>query len=142
MVPSRSVYGSWPTSGELDIAEVLGSQVTTDYGTVHYGVPAPYTQSQGIAKGADLPSGFHVYALERDAHQVRWYLDGALFYTLNATDVQFWPAGYTPADHAAWPFSQDCYLILDVAMGGDCPGAPDPSILGGAMTIDYVRVYQ
>lgn len=142
MMPSGSVYGTWPTSGELDITEVLGNQTTTDYGTAHYGLATPYTESQGVSKGVDLSSDFHVYALERDAHQVRWYLDGALFYTMNDTDQSFWPAGYTPSDGSKWPFTQNFYIILNVAMGGDWPGAPDPSIPGGAMTVDYVRVYQ
>jgi beta-glucanase (GH16 family) len=142
MMPTTSAYGAWPTSGELDITEVLGSTITTSYGTAHYGLPSPYTQSQGVYNGADLSSAFHIYALERDAHQVRWYLDGVLFYTLNDTDKSFWPAGYTPSDGTPWPFTQKFYIIINLAMGGDWPGAPDPSITSGEMVIDYVRVYQ
>jgi len=60
-------------------------------------------------------------------------LDGIHFHTLTPSDV-------VPYQ---WPFDQDFYLIMNVAVGGNWPGNPDESTkLPQKMIIDYVRVYQ
>jgi beta-glucanase (GH16 family) len=141
-MPTANTYGIWPTSGELDIMEVLGQLPGTLYGTAHFGSTSAHTQKQGSVQGADLSTDYHVYALERDANQVRWYLDDKLYYTLHDTDAAFWPAGYTPPDGSRWPFTQGFFIIFNLAMGGDWPGTPDPAINAASMLVDYVRVYQ
>ena len=42
----------------------------------------------------------------------------------------------------SWPFDQDFFLILNLAIGGDWPGDPDNSIFPVTFEIDYVRVYE
>jgi beta-glucanase (GH16 family) len=40
-------------------------------------------------------------------------------------------------------YDQDFFLILNVAVGGDWPGAPDETTqFPRGMLVDYVRVYQ
>ena len=50
---------------------------------------------------------------------------------------------YNPAvkDASTWPFFEDQFILLNVAMGG-IAGAVDPSLIQTTMSIDYVRVYQ
>jgi beta-glucanase (GH16 family) len=141
-MPVNSTYGQWPTSGELDITEILGQTPGTNYGTVHYGAASPYTQLQGVVAGNDLSQNFHTYGLERDATQIRWYLDDVLFFTINSNQTNYWPAGYTPPDRTAWPFTQPFFAIFNLAIGGDWPGAPDASITSANLVVDYIRVYQ
>ncbi|RYE93980.1 MAG: glycoside hydrolase family 16 protein [Oxalobacteraceae bacterium] len=142
LMPTDSVYGAWPTSGELDIMEILGSNTNTLYGTAHYGLPQPYVQQQGQSNAADFSLDYHVYALERDAKQIRWYVDGQLFYTMNDNQTAFWPNNATQgADGSPWPFNQRFYVIFNLAMGGDWPGAVDGNINQATMLIDYVRIY-
>lgn len=140
-MPTDSVYGVWPTSGELDIMENVGRNPTTLYGTAHFGLPNPYTQLGGTLDDPNMTTGFHTYALERDANQVRWYYDDKLYFTANSTDTSFWPSGYTPSDATPWPFEQNFYVIFNVAIGGDFGGGIDSSIVGDAMVVDWVRIY-
>jgi beta-glucanase (GH16 family) len=43
----------------------------------------------------------------------------------------------------AYPFNEDFFFILNVAVGGNWPGYPDESTLFPVyMAIDYVRVFQ
>jgi hypothetical protein len=70
---------------------------------------------------------------------MRWYVDGNLYST--KVNTQWW------CDTAAWndlaPFDQDFHFILNIAIGGVWPGAPDAStVFPQEMLVDYVRVYQ
>jgi len=146
MMPTTSSYGTWPTSGELDIMEILGHDPAQLYSTFHYGASSPHTKLGGGNKGPDLSQDFHVYAIERDANQIRAYVDDKYFFTMNDTDSDFWNntqwAGRRPPDGAKWPFSQAFFLILNHAVGGDWPGDPDRNIQSGKMVVNYVRVFQ
>lgn len=139
MMPEESVYGIWPRSGEIDIMESvnIADQV---YGTIHFGNPA----HQHTGAGYKLPTegeaprlfseDFHVYTMEWDPTEIRWYVDGNHFSTLNR-----WVA---PAPYPA-PFDQKFHLLLNVAVGGNWPGPPDEtSVFPQEMEIDWVRVYQ
>lgn len=102
-----------------------------------------------------LPRGtsireFHVYALEWEPGEIRWYIDGKLFQTQSfwwssskseggkganparETDLNPWPA----------PFDQPFYLIMNLAVGGRFLGNPDSTtVFPAEMVVDYVRVY-
>lgn len=146
MMPTQSVYGGWPTSGELDIMEILGQTPSRLYGTSHYGKPNPYTQAGGIYNGPDFSKEFHIYTLERDAAEIRWYIDNKLFFSIRDSERDYWVStqwsGGTPPSGAKWPFNEKFHMILNFAMGGNWPGDPDPNINGGKFEVDYVRVYQ
>lgn len=47
------VYGSWPTSGEIDIMEAVNDMYTI-YGTTHFGGP-PGTMNSGYYNSWDNP---------------------------------------------------------------------------------------
>ena len=72
--------------------------------------------------------------------QIRYYLDGVVHFTINATQVD----ATTWAQAVDHPF----FIIFDLAMGGGFPNAicnctsPTRStVSGGAMRIAYVAVY-
>jgi beta-glucanase (GH16 family) len=133
-----SIYGPWAASGEIDIVEYIGSEPDKIFGTIHYGASFP----GNIFTGNDyfLPSGtfnddFHVFAIEWEFGEIRWYVDGTLYAT--QTDW-FSTGGPYPA-----PFDVDFHLLLNMAVGGNLPGPPDgTSVFPQEFVIDYVRVYQ
>ena len=141
MLPTTSDYGNWPSSGEIDIMEVVGGEEDTAYGTIHYGVP--HEQKQGSYK---LDSGrfcddYHVFACEWQPGEISYYVDGEKYYTVNDW---FSAAGKFEKEYPA-PFNLKFYIILNVAVGGDWPGDPDentPFDERAQMCVDYVRVYQ
>ncbi len=157
MLPTDWVYGGWPASGEIDIVEAVnlasgyfhgwGNVV---FGTLHYGLPWPQWENHGMPyhMGIDNPADdFHEYALEWEADEIRWYVDG-VHYQTQASDGWYnylWSGqetGFTVANNHA-PFDQRFHLLLNVAVGGDWPGPPDTNWDGDReMLVDYVRVYQ
>lgn len=145
MMPTDWAYGGWAASGEIDILEAVNKM---DYirGSVHYGGVWPDNRNsfgdyrEGRGPNATIFSdAFHTYAIEWEPTEFRWYVDGNLYYT--RTNSGWW------VDDAAWnefaPFDKRFNFILNIAVGGDWPGAPDAStIFPQEMLIDWVRVYQ
>lgn len=151
MMPTDEAhYGGWPASGEIDIMELLGGtkgsgNPSQTYSTIHYDSVQPdgsHGHDQGIyalPDGATFADDYHDFQLEWLPGVLRFYVDGDL-----VQEVERWqtkapgqPEYYTyPA-----PFDRDFYLILNLAVGGDWPGAPDPDFASETMKVDFVRVY-
>ena len=110
---------SWPP--EIDIVESIGdpSQV---YMTAH--------SRQGKSFGAEAritPHVFHTFAVSWDRQDLIWYIDGG-----EAGRVQ------TPED-----MHKPMYMLANLAVGGNWPGAPDASTRFPAkLMIDYIRAYR
>jgi beta-glucanase (GH16 family) len=129
-----SIVG-WPACGEIDIMENVGSEPARILGSLHgpgfsgaNSLHAPYVVHNG--KVAD---DFHVFAVEWEPQEIRFYVDGQLYETR------------TPADlppKARWPFDHPFFVIMNVAVGGNWPGSPDASTkFPQQMLVDYVRIY-
>lgn len=143
MMPKQSVYGSWPASGEIDIMEhtafynidnVVGSLHTAAYNH-KIGTQISYSRET-----ANLTTDFHVYSVTWNEYSFSWWVDNYKYgsYVFNAASV----AGGGLKISDAWPFDQEFYLILNLAMGGSMGGTVDPAFTSDTFEIDYVRVYQ
>lgn len=136
MLPTNSPYGGWARSGEIDIMETVGNDPSRIHGTIHYHDQWPDNWQSGnsYVLPAGNPTDWHVYAIEWEPAEIRWYVDGVLYSTKTAWDAVGYPF---PA-----PFDVDFHLLLNLAVGGDWPGAPDGStVFPQQYVIDYVRVY-
>jgi len=124
----------WPQCGEIDIMEYRGQQPSTLHGSLH---GPGYSAAQAVTKRYDLPNdrfdtGFHTFAVEWKADEIRWFVDGTLYHTVSREDV--------PGE---WVFNHPFYIILNLAVGGGWVGAPNENtIFPQRMLIDYVRVYE
>jgi beta-glucanase (GH16 family) len=125
----------WPTCGELDIMEHIGTEPTLTHGAMHgpgYSGATPFSGTFNL--GEVVNANYHVYAIEWTADAVRWYVDNNLFYTVTRSQVQ---------QYGNWVFDHPFFIILNVAVGGSWPGYPDAtSVFPQRMYVDYVRVYQ
>jgi len=153
MLPQDDKYGGWAASGEIDILEARGQKPGEILGTLHFGSRWPANAEASkthMLKDGGTIAVFHVYALEWEPGEIRWFVDGDKF----ATQSSWWSSsksdganGAKPARDAElnpWPapFDQPFYLVMNVAVGGKFPGNPDQTTRFPAeMVVDYVRVY-
>ncbi len=153
MLPQSDKYGTWASSGEIDVMEARGQEPTKVLGTLHYGSRWP--NNAHSSKTYELPNkgtiaDFHEYALEWEPGQISWSVDGKVY----ATQTSWWSSskldgdkGVKPrqeSDLNAWPapFDQPFYLVMNVAVGGKFLGNPDKNTkFPVEMVVDYVRVY-
>ena len=139
MLPQDSPYGEWAAKGEIDIVEAInlgGTNGNEIFATIHYGGEFPANTSSGVTydPGPNVTEDFHVYAIEWDEFEIRWYFDGALYAVQNNW---FSTAAPYPA-----PFDQPFHILLNLAVGGNFPGfAVDSSVFPATMEVDWVRVY-
>jgi beta-glucanase (GH16 family) len=126
---------AWPACGEIDTAEVLGSEPNVVNGTLHAPWSWAPTGVQGQADSATpLSAGFHTYSVEWEPERISFMLDGSVYKTITPADL---PAG------AAWPFKHPYFLLMDLAVGGEWPGSPNASThFPAQMLVDWVRVWQ
>jgi len=127
----------WPDDGEIDVMENIGREPTTVHGTFH---GPGYSGAGGIGMPFQSPDGkpfaddYHLYAIEWEPSEIRWYVDKHNFQTRKPSDV---PAG------TRWVFDHEMFMLLNVAVGGSWPGNPDQTtVFPQQMLVDYVRVYQ
>jgi beta-glucanase (GH16 family) len=144
MMPQDDAYGGWAASGEIDIMEAANN-TTSVGGTIHYGGSWPdntYSGSSYSLGGANFADEYHVYAVEWEPEEIRWYVDDVHYGT--KTSAQ-WYTNTAPGNPLA-PFDQDFYIILNAAVGGNYTGCTDPGCITASLPqeflIDYVRVYQ
>ncbi|MDP5275153.1 carbohydrate binding domain-containing protein [Chengkuizengella axinellae] len=144
MMPQNSEYGDWASSGEIDIMENWGSRPTEIGGAIHMGEDWPNNSSKH--KNIFLPDGgvvtdWHTYGIEWEPGEIRWYVDGELYSTINnwySKSLNQPLKNSFPA-----PFDKEFYMIMNLAVGGHFDGNPaDNSIFDAEMLVDYVRVYE
>lgn len=141
MMPTMSVYGGWPRSGEIDIMEYVGYDEDRIHSTIH---TRKFNHNLGTQLGqsrtfADVETTFKEYELIWKPGEMITYVDGvqvALFRYVPGfnQDVPY---------HYAFPFDQEFFMILNLAIGGTWGGAEgiDQSAFPTTMEVDYVRVY-
>ncbi len=114
---------------EIDIMEVLGDAPKQLEMHFHYTDATGKGRSTGqAAQTTDLTKDWHVYGLRWEPDAIVWYLDG----------VEKWR--YSAAANIP---REDMYLLMNLAVGGNWPGAPDEKTRFPAeFLIDYVRVWQ
>ena len=142
MPDDESKYGQWPKCGEIDIMEVLGDNTKRTHGTIHFGEPHAQLHMTYDLKEGDFSEEFHLFSIEWGPDEFRWYVDGVQFHSANT-----WYTKTTNGEVKPFPapFDQPFHVILNVAVGGDWPGAPAADLVFDehtAMYVDFVRMYE
>jgi len=140
---SNIVTVEWPACGEQDILERVNAAKTPDWneGSVH---GTGFTGGTGLGTVHNFPAGttaadWHTYGMIWKPGSVAYYVDDA-----SSPYVTYTTSSLTSLNGAVWPFDagQSNFLILNLAIGGDWPGAPDATTKFPAeMDVDYVRIY-
>jgi beta-glucanase (GH16 family) len=140
----------WPKCGEIDIMENIGKEPATVHGSIHgplsNGTATDLTAPARLASGKNFYENFHLYAVEWEPTEIRFYIDQTQFATFTPQSPINSPGSTNPSSPSeiagAWVFDHPYFLLLNVAVGGDWPGNPDAtSTYPQFMLIDYVRIY-
>lgn len=130
MLGSNITSVSWPQCGEIDIMEHINSS-SDIHGTIHYNLNNSYNYI-GQSTACDVTQ-FQLYTVEWDEDDIKWFLNGVLFHQINITN------GISSTEEFHNPF----FILLNMAVGGNWPGAPNATTPTTAtMLVDYIRVYQ
>jgi beta-glucanase (GH16 family) len=113
---------------EIDVLEMLGHEPTTFRMHYHFIQDGERSSLGQDVTTVDLSAGWHTYAVEWSEDALVWYLDGLERWRIDDPEI---------VPH------EPMYLLLNLAVGGDWPGAPDETTpFPSAYLIDYVRVWQ
>jgi beta-glucanase (GH16 family) len=125
----------WPSCGEMDIMELIGTYPSRVSSTMHWNSSTGVHLSKGAnynSSSGDFSQQFHVFSMIWKQDNIDCYVDDNLFLTVKSIDVG-----------ATYPFNAAQFFIFNVAVGGDWPGAPDANTqFPQRMFVDYVRVFQ
>ncbi|KAI2781249.1 glycoside hydrolase family 16 protein [Daldinia loculata] len=136
----------WPTCGELDVMETVNGQLT-GHGTVHCDVypGGVCNEPNGIAGTISIPDqSWHNWRIVWDrrasswtGETITWYMDGQQFHQISGSSIN---------NQGVWNSLSNSamFFILNVAVGGDWPGAPNSATLdgyGSMMEVAYVAHY-
>lgn len=137
MMPTDSVYGPWPKSGEIDIMEnapaigdhrIFSSLHAEGHGGEHPVSIGSKTYTE------NLSNEWHTIGIKWEQNKITAIYDGEEMgsYQNDGTTKN-------------WPYNQDFHIIMNLAIGGTLGGTSYASSLqgtGAEFQIDYVRVYQ
>jgi len=136
---------TWPYCGEIDIMEMVGGGEQNEWrgdkesiATVHWADDTGAHVDAGgwwmpLINDNKLSEDYHIYALEWEADQLRWYFDDVLYFTFNiTTDAQKHALSNNPM-----------FILLDTSISG--PGnneLPENMPDEAYYYIDYIRYYR
>lgn len=137
MMPQPPCAG-WPNAGEIDIFETIDNQ-NTAYHTIHSNWSYNLHKTgnpRSSGNEACTVEQWHVYGVEWDSKQIRWYLDGKQVFSYSKNGDNASRTGNQ------WPFDHPFYIILNQSVGMNTWASnPDPSFEYESQ-VDYVRVWQ
>ena len=121
-------YSTWPACGEMDLMEEVGNTPNKVFASLHYPGHSGGNSVTNSTTVANSQSDFNIYKILWTPNSIRFYVNNVLYHSFpNSSSI---------------PFNSNCFLILNVAMGGNFGGAIDPAFTQSTMEVDYVRVYQ
>lgn len=109
---------------EIDIMEMIGNEPQRIYGVNHIWTEEGPEKTFNTIQ-IETPWDFHIYELEWEKDELRWYVDGKLYHRSSLVP------------------ESDMYLIFTLAVGGDWPGVPNAGTeFPCSLVVDYVRLYR
>lgn len=166
---SRAQGYAWPSTGEVDIAEIIGAPTeeraaegeeahpgTSNrklFGTPHFwntvgdadgdGTYEPYALGGDTTANADLHDDFHVFGVNRTPTKLEWLLDGTVYHTLDLSSADD-PADADRRAAAQAGLNRPAYLLINLATGGNWAGDAGDHLAedGTRFEVDWVRFSQ
>lgn len=134
MNPQRKIYGAWPFSGEIDVAEWWSLRPDYVHPSLHY-AGRDFWKDTGWDCHVGRADVYRTYAVEWDKTVMRFYYDGQLCWTRD------WEPSIALSETA--PFDHPFYVSLSQAAGVPNGWSMDPATgYPATMRVDYVRAWR
>jgi beta-glucanase (GH16 family) len=143
MLGSNIYSSGWPACGEMDVMEHVGKEPNVVHCAVHTPSSHGNTVNTKTKYINNVSTEFHEYQVSWSPEKLEFSIDSILIYT------------YNPAvkNNSTWPFDKSCFIIMNIAMGGNMGSDPqyetggkkngiDPTLTSARMEVDFVRVYK
>ena len=125
---------AWPHCGEIDILENTGAHPFQVQGTIH---GDGYFGENGLTKiiqsSEALANDFHTYSINWTPDEIQWFFDEDCYNIIKREQVE--------AEGKTWPFNQEFYLIMNLAIGGWFAGEVDPLLEKAELTVKSINYY-
>jgi beta-glucanase (GH16 family) len=125
---------AWPHCGEIDILENTGAFPFQVQGTIH---GDGYFGEEGLTKiiqsSTPLSENFHNYAISWNEEYIEWFFDGEGYNKITKSSVE--------EMGKPWPFSQEFYLIMNLAIGGWFAGEVDPKLEKAKLEVESIKYF-
>jgi beta-glucanase (GH16 family) len=153
MLPSQSKYAAmspandpdaYLNDGEIDMAESVGTEPHVVYGIAHsraYPEDGPDRSYYSTARLLNNDTTFHDYEVDWTPTNLTFKVDGKAFFAINKKPG---------ADYRSWPYDQQFYLVVNLALGGSWGGVDrkdfpldgvNPAALPSALRVQSVKYY-
>ena len=122
---------NWPECGEIDIMEFIGRMPGKIHSSLHCKT-YNHTLGNHRTKVIDInDSEFHdfVYYWTKEGFSID--IDGIHYDLFKKGDNE---------DYGSWPFDQNYFLIINMAIGGYFPGPVDPAFQKEEFIIKYLKI--
>ena len=115
---------------EIDVIELRGENPNELVHSYHLspkdGGPPSYSWTSVSNDPGGFTGEYHTYGIAWESGRLDWYIDGVKKHSHTGPSVS----------------SQNMYVLMNLAVGGNFVGAVDSSILPKSFAIDYLRIYQ
>ena len=142
MMPEESLYGGWPKSGEIDIMEHCGNNLNELFLCLH---TEKYNHRDNPNREEQYDTRFNIPDLSDKFHKfsLLWE-ENAITYYLNDKQMVRYERGENGRDGSikGWPFDQNFYLLINLAMGGTFGGEIDMDSFPQEFIVKDVKIYQ
>lgn len=140
--------GQWPQCGEIDIMEAsYSNRYGVTFSTLH-SYPADGFGITAQTNPDDIYGQYNVYSVRWSFNKIAFLFNREVFFEITKPEVvaERVPVEGIGSVAREYPFNQEFFLILNVAMGGTLGGdfdglVTDPNAKGGTMLVDYIRYY-
>lgn len=129
---------SWPRCGEIDLVEHVGKNQDQLHFSLHTEMynHVKRTQYTHVDSFEGITERFVEYGLEWTPEYMAFLVDGKEVVRFVRGE------GGKNIEEFGWPFDQEFYLILNLAVGGNWGGPLGEGVFPCKLEIDYVRYYQ
>jgi beta-glucanase (GH16 family) len=138
MLSEDNLFGHWPRSGEIDIVEHVGRDLDTVFLCLHTEAHNHRMGSEYFTEYTEekLSDDFHTYSIVWDEKSITYLID-------NVQRAKYVKGqdGFDPTEKG-WPFDQNFYLILNLAIGGTFGGEVDSTVFPQKFIIQDIKIFQ